>query len=81
MISLLCSDRPMDGSGAGTAFSSPNRPQGRRVSIARPAAEADAETEEEARDERLALPPGHPLSWGLLTAGTLLDGAPYGHAF
>ena len=23
------------------------------------------------------MPAGHPLTWGLLTAGTVLDGAPY----
>jgi hypothetical protein len=27
--------------------------------------------------DRLPLPPGHPRSWDLLTAGTLLAGAPY----
>lgn len=27
--------------------------------------------------DRPALPPGHPNSWGLLTAGTVLDGAAY----
>jgi hypothetical protein len=33
------------------------------------------------RDIRLAgegeLPPGHPISWGIITAGTVLDGSPY----
>ncbi len=28
-------------------------------------------------DQRLPLPAGHPHSWGAITAGTLLDGAPY----
>ena len=28
-------------------------------------------------DDRPALAAGHPVSWGLLTAGTVLDGAPY----
>ncbi len=27
--------------------------------------------------DRPAWPPGHPACWGLITAGTLLDGAPY----
>jgi hypothetical protein len=29
---------------------------------------------------RGTLPAGHPLSWGLLTAGTVLDGAAYADA-
>ena len=28
-------------------------------------------------EDRPALPAGHPLSWGLLTNGTVLDGAEY----
>lgn len=28
-------------------------------------------------NDRPALPPGHPVSWGLLTRGTVLDGADY----
>ncbi len=27
--------------------------------------------------DRPARPPGHPLTWGLITAGTLLEGCPY----
>ena len=29
------------------------------------------------QNDRPALPPGHPVSWGLLTGGTVLDGAEY----
>ncbi len=28
-------------------------------------------------DARQPLPPGHPITWGLLTRGTSLEGAPY----
>lgn len=28
-------------------------------------------------DERLPLPPGSPISWGAITAGTVLEGAAY----
>lgn len=28
-------------------------------------------------EDRPALAAGHPVSWGLLTAGTVLDGTPY----
>ena len=28
-------------------------------------------------DDRPALPSGHPDSWGLITAGTCIEGAPY----
>ncbi len=31
-------------------------------------------------DDRLPLPPGHPLSWRLLTRGTLLEGSPFSHS-
>jgi hypothetical protein len=27
--------------------------------------------------DRPARPPGHPVSWGLITAGTVLEGQPY----
>jgi hypothetical protein len=30
-----------------------------------------------ADERRGCLPSGHPLSWGMLTAGTILDGDPY----
>lgn len=29
--------------------------------------------------DRPALAPGHPVSWGLLTEGTILEGAAYPH--
>lgn len=29
------------------------------------------------RDDRPALPAGHPLTWGLITQGTTLEAAPY----
>lgn len=28
-------------------------------------------------DDRPALPPGHPDTWGLINAGTCLEGSPY----
>lgn len=28
-------------------------------------------------DDRPALPPGHPDTWGLINAGTCIEGAPY----
>jgi hypothetical protein len=79
----------MDGSGAGTASSSPNLHQ---MAPTLPLLdETEARTHErsaalmppehswlEAR--RGALPAGHPLSWGLLTAGTVLDGTDYADA-
>ena len=33
--------------------------------------------EADAVDRRFALPAGHPRTWGLLTRGTCLEGAPY----
>jgi hypothetical protein len=77
----------MDGSGAGTASSSPNRPLRPEILVlsAHPTAphavSTSAETFEPCLGEapRGALPAGHPLSWGPLTAGTVLDGAPYAH--
>jgi hypothetical protein len=30
------------------------------------------------RDDRIPLPPGHPLSWRLITLGTLLEGSAFG---
>jgi hypothetical protein len=87
---LRCGTR-MDGSGPGTVFSSLNRglrPDFAMLSACPPAptegvcAAAIAETPAEHDSPeagRGALPAGHPLSWGLLTAGTVLDGAPYFH--
>ena len=31
------------------------------------------------REDRAPLPAGHPASWDLLTAGTVLQGSPYPH--
>jgi hypothetical protein len=79
----------MDGSGAGTASSSPNRPPRSEflVLLACPpalpeglravATGAVSSEHSSAEAGRGALPAGHPLSWGPLTAGTVLDGAPY----
>jgi hypothetical protein len=81
----------MDGSGAGAASSSPNRPLSEEIVVlsttqpARPggllAIAAGPVPFEHGSPEagRTALPAGHPLSWGPLTAGTVLDGAPYAH--
>jgi hypothetical protein len=30
-----------------------------------------------ASTDRGPLPPGHPITWGALTVGTVLDGSPY----
>ena len=49
--------------------------RGRRIG-ARRLAQPVAKLEEEPRD-RPARPPGHPTSWNLINAGTVLDGAPY----
>jgi hypothetical protein len=49
--------------------------RGRRIG-ARRVAQPVAKVEEEPRD-RPARPPGHPASWGLINAGTVLDGVPY----
>jgi hypothetical protein len=64
--------RRMDGSGPGRVFSSPNREPAELIErgFSEPLCE----------DERLPLPPGHPLSWGPLTQGTVLEGSAYGDA-
>jgi hypothetical protein len=36
-----------------------------------------AVTEDQEEAERPPLPPGHPIAWGLLTRGTILEGLPY----
>ncbi|MBN9510728.1 MAG: AsnC family protein [Alphaproteobacteria bacterium] len=58
---------------AGALAVSPDvaRERGRRIGAVRPPPQARAPREEMARGP---LPPGHPRSWGLLVAGTLLDG-------
>jgi hypothetical protein len=67
-IQLRCGRR-MDGSGPGLVFSSPH------YAPAEPMKPASAQTPD--GDDRLPLPPGDPLSWGLLTLGTLLEGSAY----
>lgn len=49
--------------------------RGRKIGASRPPREAAPS----APPDRGPLPAGHPLAWGLLTAGTLLAGAPYPH--
>jgi hypothetical protein len=46
----------------------------RRIGARRPPPEFVPPPEDPARDP---LPAGHPRSWGMLTAGTLLEGCPY----
>lgn len=48
--------------------------RGRRLGAERPAPDYRPPAEDPRRD---ALPPGHPRSWGPITAGTLLDGCRY----
>jgi hypothetical protein len=48
--------------------------RGRRIGARRP--QKPPPIAEEAAD-RPARPAGHPQTWGLLTEGTVLDGAPY----
>jgi hypothetical protein len=50
----------------------------RRLGIlGEPTRRAAPETPSTPDPERPPLPPGHSLSWGLLTCGTCLDGEPY----
>ena len=65
---VRCGKR-MDGSGPGLVFSSPNYETFTMTSPVWP--------EDPPGDDRLPLPPGHPLSWGLLTLGTALEGSAY----
>lgn len=48
--------------------------RGRRIGARRPPRELVHPREDAARDP---LPPGHPRSWGVLTAGTVLENTPY----
>jgi hypothetical protein len=48
--------------------------RGRRLGARRPPPKPQPPAED---PNRPPLPAGHPQTWGLLTAGTLLDGAPY----
>jgi hypothetical protein len=67
-IQVRC-DRRMDGSGPSLVFSSPNC---ETTGLTEPRS-SPAPPE----GDRLPLPPGHPLSWGLLTLGTVLEGSAY----
>jgi hypothetical protein len=48
--------------------------RGRRIGARRPPADFVPPPESPTRD---ALPAGHPRSWGVLIAGTVLEGTPY----
>jgi hypothetical protein len=50
------------------------RERGRKLRARRPPPGAPVRTED---PDRPSLPPGHPRSWGLLTAGTLLESSPW----
>jgi hypothetical protein len=65
---VRCGKR-MDGSGPSRVSSSPNYERVELISrgLAQPLF----------GDDRLPLPAGHPLSWALLTLGTLLEGSVY----
>ena len=69
MSTLVRCGKPMDGSGPGLDFSSPNCRAGELI--------GQISLTGLTRDDRLPLPTGHPLSWGLLTLGTLLEGSAY----
>jgi len=49
--------------------------RGRRLGAARPRRRLKPPIEEDA--DRPAKPAGHPDTWGLIIAGTVLDGTPY----
>ncbi len=67
-IEVRCG-RQMDGSGPRLVFSSP-KCGGTEQSEA-------FFSDDPFEDERRPLPSGHPLSWGLLTLGTVLEGSAY----
>ena len=48
--------------------------RGRRIGAFRPPRQSVPPQDDLARDP---LPAGHPRSWGVLTAGTVLEGTPY----
>ena len=48
--------------------------RGRRIGALRPQRQSVLPQDDLARDP---LPAGHPRSWGVLTAGTVLEGTPY----
>ena len=49
--------------------------RGRRIGARRPTLRPEPTTDEAA--DRPAKPAGHPDTWGLITMGTVLEGAPY----
>lgn len=53
--------------------------RGRRIGAPRVAPAAEDVAELPADPRRAPLPAGHPVTWALLTDGTLLDGVPYPH--
>ena len=65
--------RRMDGSGRSLVFSSPKHQPSKLISPV----PSNCPT----GDDRPPLPPGHPLSWELLTLGTMLEGSPYANCF
>ena len=67
-IQVHCGRR-MDVSGPGLVFSSPNYEPAALIEPVSPQRPSHA--------DRLPLPPGHPLSWALLTLGTVLEGSAY----
>jgi hypothetical protein len=67
-IHLRCGNR-MDGSGPTLISSSPNCELAELIS--------QISSRHTPRDERAALPRGHPLTWGALTFNTLLEGSIY----
>ncbi len=69
MQNQVCCVTLTDGSGASAASSSPNHGLEGWIGglpVAR-----------NRHDDCVALPAGHPVSWGLLTAGTLLEGSAF----
>jgi hypothetical protein len=68
----VCCGNRMDASGANLVLSSPNFEMAELTSpVLRQLPPGD---------DRLPLPPGHPLSWALLTLGTVLEGSAYADA-
>ena len=69
MSTLVRCGKRMDGSGPRLDVSSPNYMVAELIEA--------VSLRRAARDDRLPLPPGHPVSWGLLTLGTLPEGSAY----
>ncbi|MEJ0047569.1 MAG: AsnC family protein, partial [Rhodospirillales bacterium] len=51
--------------------------RGRRIGARRPRPQQQPIAMAEEAADRPTRPPGHPDTWGLITAGTVLQGAPY----